>query len=584
MLEIDIKIENTKVPRMPRIARALNQCVQCGYCIDVCEAHDKTPWESVTARGKIYYLNQLDQAGTQIVDRTMGRKITVSPDFVDALYKCTGCGNCEAVCHAEIKLVHLWEDVRAWLVKNDLGPMSAHKKMYKAIKATYNPYGESPETRIDWWPEDVEQANAPDVLFYGGCTASYRTQEIAKAGVTVLSRSGRTIGTMGSKEWCCTSPLIRTGVRDLSPEFSKHTVEEADGTGAKDMVMTCSGCYQTILNNAGQYYSKVGQNVYHFAQYIEKLLDERKLPMNNEFNVKATYHDPCHLGRHSGVYEAPRNVMKKIKGLELVEMYRNRELSRCCGAGGGYKSQYGDYAVQTAVDRVRDAEEVGAELIITCCPFCVLNLKQGAKKMGSKVKVMDLAEVLLQVTAPKEEKKDDAPAAKADTATREVVKPDVTPKEIAKKEETPKEVAKKADTPKEVAKKDEGVKAVAKSSDVQKTGEPAAWVKKETKEVYIDHYTDYSPEAIVRRAAWNNGLRCRRDYGDDKIPVAFVGGRVAVFVEPADADRTLDNKLKSQGWTVLRYDEAKVTDGIKESDEITEVVNSNLRAKKAKKK
>lgn len=576
MLEIDIKIENTKVPRMPRIARALNQCVQCGYCIDVCEAHDKTPWESVTARGKIYYLNQLDKAGTQVMDRAMGRKVTVSPDFVDALYKCTGCGNCEAVCHAQIKLVHLWEDVRAWIVKNDFGPMPAHKAMHKAIKAHYNPYGESPETRVDWWPEDVEQSNAPDVLFYGGCTASYRMQEIAKAGVTVLSRSDRTLGTMGSKEWCCTSPLIRTGSRDLSPEFSKHTVEEADGTGAKDMVMTCSGCYQTILNNAGQYYSKTGQNVYHFSQYVEKLLEERKLPLNNEFKVKATYHDPCHMGRHAGVYDAPRNVMKKIKGLELVEMYRHRELSRCCGAGGGYKSQYGDYAVQIAADRVRDAEEVGAELIITCCPFCVLNLRQGAKKAGSKIKVMDLSEVLLQVTAPKEGKKEED--AKA------VAKPEAAPKQVSKVEETPKEVVKKVDTPKEVAKTEEIVKEMAKPSETPKAGQSAEWVKEETDEVYVDHYTDYSPEAVVRRAAWNNGLRCRRDYGDDKIPVAFVGGKVAVFVEPADADRTLDNKLKSQGWTVLRYDEAEITDGVKEGTEITEVVNDNLKAKKSKKK
>lgn len=583
MINIEIK-KRDRVPRMPRIAKALTQCVQCGYCIEVCETHDKTPWESVTARGKIYYLKQLDEVGLGLVDAALGRKISVSPDFVDAMYKCTGCGNCEAVCHSNIHLVKLWEDVRAWLVENDYGPMPAHKVLYNRIADKYNPYDEDPQDRVNWWPEDVEKTAIPDVLFFAGCTASYRMHEIASSGATVLSRGGVTVGTMGPDERCCTSPVLRTGFRDLSLEFSKHTVETADGTGAYDMVMTCAGCYQTILNDAGKYYAKAGQNVYHFAQYIEKLISARKLPFNNELNVKATYHDPCHLGRHSGVYESPRNVIKKIKGLEYVEMYRNRDTSRCCGAGGGYRSQYGDNAVTIAADRIRDAEEVGAELIITACPFCVLNLRQGAKKIGSDVKVMDLSEVLLTVTGPKIEE----PAVDKELEALKKIQSE-NEKRIAEleaeAEECEKTVAAKS---KKAAKVEE--RKVAKPAPVKEKTEEAdakteskEWVKKETKEVYIDRYTDYSPEAVVRRAAWNKGLRCRKNYGDDNIPVAFVGGRVAVFVEPADADRTLDNKLISKGWTVLRYDEDDVTDGMKEADEIDEVVKENLRTKKKSK-
>lgn len=638
MFEIKL-IERNKVPRMPRIAKALTQCVQCGYCIDVCEAHDRTPWESVTARGKIYYMNQLDKVGFGIVDMALGRKISVSPDFVDAMYRCTGCGNCEAVCHSLIHLVDLWEDVRAWLVQNGYGPMSAHKVMYDRIEQVYNPYGEDPQERDAWWPEDVEKNAVPDVLFFAGCTGSYRMQELASAGVTVLARAGCTVGTMGPDEWCCTSPIIRTGARDLSPDFSKHTVETADGTGAKDMVMTCSGCYKTILNDAGKYYAKTGQNVYHFSQYVEDLISQRKLPFNNEFVAKATYHDPCHLGRHAGIYESPRNVINKIKGIEFVEMYRNRELSRCCGAGGGYKSQYGDNAIAIAGERVKDAEEVGAELIITTCPFCVLNLRQGAKKVGSKVKVMDLAEILLEVTGPKIEKKPTAEeeaeemrkiqaekeklqaeleakldaAAQAEKAKEERVAKIKAEEEAAKlradslraEEEAAKLRADRlraeeeavrigADIPSKIRAEEEEAAREAlgiKKEKVDETpaepapkAETAEWVKKETEEVYIDDYTDYSAEALVRRAAWNKGLRCRKNYGEDNIPVAFVGGRVAVFVEPADADRTLDNKLISKGWTVLRYDEAQVTDGLKEGDEIDEAVKENLRTKKQTRK
>ncbi|MBR2394229.1 MAG: (Fe-S)-binding protein, partial [Candidatus Methanomethylophilaceae archaeon] len=200
--------------------------------------------------------------------------------------------------------------------------------------------------------------------------------------------------------------LLRTGNPNESLGCAETVVEKADGVGAKDMVMTCSGWYKTVSSDFGRFYAKVGQNVYHFSQYVEKLINEKKLPLNNEFNAKVTYHDPCHLGRHSGVYDAPRNVIQKIKGIEFVEMTRSRENSRCCGAGGGYKSQFNDFATRIAAERVRDAEETGAEVLITCCPFCVLNLTAGAKMIGSKMKIMDLSQVLLQVTAPKEEKKE----------------------------------------------------------------------------------------------------------------------------------------------------------------------------------
>ena len=227
-------------------------------------------------------------------------------------------------------------------------------------------------------------------------------QHIARAGVTVLARAGVKMNCLGEKEYCCSSPLLRTGNTFASLECAESVVEKADGMGAKDMVMTCAGCYKTVSTDFGKYYSKVGQNVYHFSQYVERLINDRKLPLNNEFNHKVTYHDPCHLGRHSGVFDAPRNVIKKIKGVEFVEMERSRENSRCCGAGGGYKSQFNDFATAVAVERIHDAEETGADVLITCCPFCVLNLTQGAKKAGSNIKVMDLAQVLLEVTAPKE--------------------------------------------------------------------------------------------------------------------------------------------------------------------------------------
>lgn len=244
----------------------------------------------------------------------------------------------------------------------------------------------------------MKREEIPETIFFAGCTGSYRMQDIAKAGVEVLNRAGVSMNCLGADEWCCTSPALRTGQTDMTKTAATAVVNKADAMGAQNMVMTCAGCFKTVSNDFGNYYARTTQNVMHFAEYAEKLIAEKKLVLKNEFKAKVTYHDPCHLGRHAGVFEPPRNILGKIKGLEFVEMEKNRMDSRCCGAGGGYKSAFNDFAVNVAAERVKDAEEVGAEIIITTCPFCVLNLRQGAKQAKSNIKVMDLSELLLQVT------------------------------------------------------------------------------------------------------------------------------------------------------------------------------------------
>lgn len=386
--------------RMPWIEEALTACVQCGYCISGCQAHRQTPWESDTPRGKIYYINQIN-AKTPL-DKTLGRVASLNPYFVDAMYKCSGCGTCEVVCHAKIHLTELWEQVRKWLVEEGVAPLPVHKGMHDSVVKFHNPYREDPAKRGDWWPEEVPRYTPCDVVFFAGCTGSYRQQQIPRTGVRILNRAGVKMNILGADEWCCTSPLIRTGDESQSLECAEHVVEAADGLGAKDMVMTCSGCYKTVTTDFGRFYAKTQQNVYHFTQYALNLINERKLTINHPFNHKVTYHDPCHLGRHMGVYEEPREILKKIKGVELIEMKHNRAKSMCCGAGGGYKSQFNNFAVRIASDRVREAEATGAEYLVTSCPFCVTNLSQGAKAIGSPIKVIDVADILLEVTAPVE--------------------------------------------------------------------------------------------------------------------------------------------------------------------------------------
>ncbi len=387
--------------KMPEITRELLACLQCGYCVRVCETWGQTPWESITPRGKVYYLNQL--AKRSPMDKILGRDIEISPEFVEAVYMCTGCAACETVCHVDIEFADFWERVREWLVDQGAGPMPAHEKFDKRIKSVRNPYGEAMEERDAWFPEEVPRAELPEVIFFAGCTASFRTEEIAKASIRVLHRAGLELNVLGPDEYCCTSPTLRVGITDNTYDAAKHVIERVERLGAKRMVTACAGCFQTVSNDFVDYYSNPTFDVLHFSECVEKLIKKRKLKFTGELDAKITYHDPCHLGRHSGVYEPPREVLKSIPGVDFVEMRNIKESSRCCGAGGGYKSSFNEYAVNVAANRVEEALSVGAGIIATACPFCVLNLKQGADQIDADIEIYDLAELVEMTTRPEEE-------------------------------------------------------------------------------------------------------------------------------------------------------------------------------------
>ncbi|MFP4196460.1 MAG: (Fe-S)-binding protein [Methanomassiliicoccales archaeon] len=386
---------------MPDIDRELLACLQCGYCVKVCPAYSQTPWESCTPRGKVYYLTQL--ANRSPMDRLLGRKVDIDPEFVDAIFKCTGCGRCHEVCHVGIEFAEFWEKIREWLVEQGAGPKKAHQKIDERISKIRNPYGEDMESRDDWFPEEVPRSEHPEVIFFAGCTGSYRTKSIARSSVRVLHRAGVAVNVLGPDEWCCTSPALRTGQTGNTLECAEHIITSTETRGAPTMVTSCAGCFKTITTDFERYYARPSFEVKHFTEYVLELIKKKKLKFTKELNARVTYHDPCHLGRHSGVYEPPREIIKKMPGVDFVEMAHNREDAICCGAGGGYKSGYNEYATNIAAERVKEALDVGAEIIATPCPFCVLNLKHGAEQIGADIRIMDVAELVDELTEPEEE-------------------------------------------------------------------------------------------------------------------------------------------------------------------------------------
>ncbi|MDY6931219.1 MAG: (Fe-S)-binding protein [Halobacteriota archaeon] len=374
----------------------LHACLSCGYCISSCPTYGQVGWESRTPRGVIYYLKQLEHRN--VFDRILRRGIDLDQQtaemFRDVIFQCTSCGMCEEVCHVNIEFIEFWEEVKEWAIKN-IGPTESQKKMYDRINQFKNPFGEPAETRGDWLPEGITLSDTPEVIFFGGCTESYRMQKLAKASVQIIDKAGVELNILGEKEWCCGSPLLRLGQGEIiKDEFMAHNIKMVEETGAKTVVTACAGCCNTIKNDYPRVLGKLDVEVLHLSEYVKRLMDNGSLEIKNPLNKKVTYHDPCHLGRHAKVYDAPREVIKSL-GADFVEMRRSGPESRCCGSGAGVKAAYKDMALNIGVERVEEAIETGAEVIVTTCPFCALNLNEAAKKKGSDLKTVDIVQIAL---------------------------------------------------------------------------------------------------------------------------------------------------------------------------------------------
>ncbi|NVM53319.1 MAG: (Fe-S)-binding protein [Candidatus Helarchaeota archaeon] len=306
------------------------------------------------------------------------------------------CGNCTAQCELEVSdhILEIIETLRAEAVRQGIGPLESQKVFEEAIAAEHNPYKELHAKRASWIVESLKLKDTADVLYFVGCTSSYRESEIATDMLDLLMKMDVAV-TVSSDEWCCGSPLIRTGQLKLVKELAEHNMEMIKNIGAKDVVFSCAGCYRTFKEDYEPILGKVPEfGLYHVTDFIVKLIEEGKIKFKEGDPVKITYHDPCHIGRHCGIYDSPRKVLKAIPGIELVEMKRNKENAWCCGAGGGVKSGFRDWAVEIASERIKEAEETGAEILVSSCPFCKRNLMDAIKATGSKLKFMDITELV----------------------------------------------------------------------------------------------------------------------------------------------------------------------------------------------
>ena len=223
------------------------------------------------------------------------------------------------------------------------------------------------------------------LLYFKGCTAREKLNSISKATERILKAANVKYETLDDEK-CCGSVLLRTGFLDDAIEQMNGNLKDLEG---RTILTSCAGCYKTLKEDYKKYLS-VELKVIHISQLLDQLIKENKISLKGKDNLNVTYHDSCHLGRHAGEYEAPRNVINSISN--LVEMENIKEKSRCCGSGGGVKSAYGELSDSIANLRIKEAEETGADLLVSACPFCKLNLSQNSDDL----EVLDLSEFVLE--------------------------------------------------------------------------------------------------------------------------------------------------------------------------------------------
>ncbi|MHA2390576.1 MAG: (Fe-S)-binding protein [Promethearchaeota archaeon] len=375
-------------------------CGECGFAINpmvgieltcpVKEALGEEAFEIYFSRGRMSVLKSILEGS-----------IPLSKNLAEFVYQCTECGNCTETCHQSDENVvlnisnwidhcNVWNALRKDLVEAGFAPLDRHESLIEWMNNLdmKNPYGEDNKNKFIWLAEFPEITEKGEVVFFGGCTIPLRQKETLKSMMKILNAAGITIA-VSKDESCCGSIGLRIGDEKSIRDVVNDNLKAFKETGAKTLFTACAGCYRTIKKD---YPELLGEElpfeVKHITEILIELLNNNQIPFKpyEGDNMKVTYHDPCHLGRHMNLYEIPREIITKLPGVELVEMKRNRKNAWCCGAGGGVKSQFPDLALEISKERVKEAIEAGADILTTSCPFCIGNLKSAYNEMTKEIK------------------------------------------------------------------------------------------------------------------------------------------------------------------------------------------------------
>jgi Fe-S oxidoreductase len=269
-----------------------------------------------------------------------------------------------------------------------------------SLVAEGNPLNAKREARADWADglSVSPFAEEMDYLYFVGCYFAYdpRLKKVAVATAKILNTAGVSFGILGSNESCCGESIRKTGGEQEFKELAKGNIKTFIDHGVKKIIVSSPHCLHTFKNEYPEF--MVDFEVVHVSQLLAELIAEGRLSLDGEFAKRVTYHDPCYLGRHNGVYDEPRQVLHEVRGLELVEMSASRQDSLCCGGGGGRIWMETPKSERFSDLRVQQAEETGAEVLVTSCPYCITNFEESRLGMeGDEIlEIKDLTEIVAE--------------------------------------------------------------------------------------------------------------------------------------------------------------------------------------------
>jgi Fe-S oxidoreductase len=386
-------------------------CIQCNRCTNVCPAHatGKALAPSAIEINKRYELNAVRAA--LALGNPSPRPVMEFALSESALWACTACGACVEACPVGCEQLTDIVDLRRDAVMTNGRFPQELNGAFRNMERSGNPWGVAQDSRADWPGRDLQVSTVEDnpdfeVLYWVGCAGAYdpSAQKVARSFSEILTHAKVNFAILGKKEKCTGDPARRAGNEYLYYNLATENVEtlnavltseKADKGWSKRVVTTCPHCFNALAND----YPQLGGNyrVMHHSQFIEELISEGRLP-EMILNEKITYHDPCYLGRHNGVYDAPRHVLSDGSPERLIEMPRSRNNSFCCGAGGAqFWKEEEPGTMRVAENRFREAEQTGAQVVAAGCPFCksMLNSSESAGKPGAP-QVLDIAELVAE--------------------------------------------------------------------------------------------------------------------------------------------------------------------------------------------
>ena len=368
---------------------AFKLCYQCGLCDTVC------PWNKVTTFSMRKIIRQATFGLTEIES--------------EDIWRCTTCGRCPQQCPRGVKIIE--SEVSLRRIATEYGVFPASVKPIRAVSANLigegNPFGEERKNRADWakglsvktFTEGME------ILYFPGCYPSYdpRLKKVARATANILNVAGVDFGILGAKENCCGESIRKTGDEELFKRLARENIKTFIDNGVKKILVSSPHCYHTFKNEYPEFMANF--EVVHITQYLFELIDAGRLELKKEYGKNVTYHDPCYLGRHNGIYDEPREVLKKIHGLDVDEMPDSRENSLCCGGGGGRIWMETPKGERFSDLRVEQAVGVGAEVLVTACPYCITNFEDSrltledseATEIKDIPEIKDITEIIQEV-------------------------------------------------------------------------------------------------------------------------------------------------------------------------------------------